>query len=163
MTDAAQAVVWAARYEPFGAVSSITGAAALNARFPGQWFQIEDGLAYNWHRTYDPMAGRYTQPDPLGFVDGPSVYGYAGQSPLMSEDPIGLAAVTGPTSKPPNKAQQCSRSDNMSMCLPLYTMCVGGNGNRRLLRGGKRCGDCFDICILDGYWPFQYCSTALTP
>ncbi|MGE0056065.1 MAG: RHS repeat-associated core domain-containing protein [Hyphomicrobium sp.] len=30
-----------------------------------------------WHRHYDPTIGRYTQPDPLGFVDGPSVYAYA--------------------------------------------------------------------------------------
>ncbi|MGL4405870.1 MAG: RHS repeat-associated core domain-containing protein, partial [Notoacmeibacter sp.] len=52
-----------------------------NTRLPGQWFQIEDGLAYNWHRTYDPTIGRYTQADPLGFVDGPSVYAYGGSSP----------------------------------------------------------------------------------
>ena len=83
-------MVWSARYEPFGAVSLITGAAALNARFPGQWFQIEDGLAYNWHRTYDPTLGRYSQADPLGFVSGPSVYGYAGQSPQMRIDRLGL-------------------------------------------------------------------------
>ncbi|MEQ1713050.1 MAG: RHS repeat-associated core domain-containing protein, partial [Hyphomicrobium sp.] len=41
----------------------------LNARFPGQWFQVESGLHYNWHRHYDPTIGRYTQPDPLVFVD----------------------------------------------------------------------------------------------
>jgi RHS repeat-associated protein len=58
-------------------------------RFPGQYYQLEDGLAYNWHRSYDASLGRYTQPDPLGFVDGPSVYEYAGQSPLMMVDPTG--------------------------------------------------------------------------
>jgi RHS repeat-associated protein len=30
--------------------------------------QLEAGLHYNWHRHYDPSLGRYTQPDPLGFV-----------------------------------------------------------------------------------------------
>jgi len=46
-------------------------------------------LHYNWHRHYDPSLGRYTQPDPLVFVDGPSVYGYAGGSPLRNVDPTG--------------------------------------------------------------------------
>ena len=61
-----------------------------NLRFPGQYFLIESGLSYNWHRFYDPATGRYTQPDPLRFVDGPSVYGYAGASLMMLVDPWGL-------------------------------------------------------------------------
>ena len=65
MTDASKNVVWKALYEPFGAVSSITGAAANAMRFPGQWFQLEAGLHYNWWRRYDPTLGRYTQADPL--------------------------------------------------------------------------------------------------
>ena len=65
MTDAAKAVVWKAVYEPFGTVYSTTGAAAQNMRFPGQWFQIESNLAYNWHRHYDATLGRYISADPL--------------------------------------------------------------------------------------------------
>lgn len=80
MTDAAKAQVWQAVWKPFGEAQSITGPAALDTRFPGQWFQIESGLHYNWHRHYDPTTGRYTQPDPLGFVDGPGMYGYVGGS-----------------------------------------------------------------------------------
>jgi len=91
MTDASKTAVWNASYRPFGEVHSITGSASNNLRFPGQYFLIESGLAYNWHRHYDPTLGRYTQPDPLGFVDGPSVYAYASLSPLMLVDPTGLA------------------------------------------------------------------------
>jgi RHS repeat-associated protein len=91
MTNAARAAVWDAVWLPWGAAHSITGTASLNARFPGQWFQSESGLHYNWHRQYDPSLGRYTQPDPLGFVDGPSVYGYAGARPQMVTDFSGLA------------------------------------------------------------------------
>jgi RHS repeat-associated protein len=75
-------------------VQSMTGAVAQNLRFPGQYFQLETGLAYNWHRTYDPVTGRYTQPDPLRFVDGPSVYAYVGNSPLMNSDVTGLVQFT---------------------------------------------------------------------
>ena len=69
------------------------------ARFPGQWFQSETGLHQNWMRDYDPTTGRYIQADPLGLVDGASVYGYARQSPGRYVDPSGefipLAVVVG--------------------------------------------------------------------
>ena len=89
MTDGSKAAVWSAVWSPWGAAQSITGSATLNARFPGQWFQVEAGLHYNWHRHYDPTLVRYTQPDPLGFVDGPSVYGYVRGGPLTYVDPDG--------------------------------------------------------------------------
>jgi RHS repeat-associated protein len=100
MTNASKATVWQASYKPWGEVQSITGTTTQNLRFPGQVFQIETGLAYNWHRHYDPVTGRYTQPDPLGFVDGPSVYAYAGNSPFMNVDPKGLAAFVNNTNRP---------------------------------------------------------------
>ena len=93
MTDGSEAVVWDAVYNPFGDVNAITGSAANNLRFPGQYFLIEAGLHYNWHRHYDPTLGRYTQTDPLGFVDGPSIYGYAESSTLLNTDPTGLEYV----------------------------------------------------------------------
>jgi RHS repeat-associated protein len=89
MTDGSQAVVWDAVYRPFGEIVSITGSASNNLRFPGQYFLIESGLHYNWHRHYDPTTGRYLQPDPMGFVDGPSLYAYAKSSPSMKIDPDG--------------------------------------------------------------------------
>ena len=93
MTDSTKAKVWEASYLPFGGVNTITGSAALNARFPGQWFQLESGLHYNWHRHYDATIARYTQPDPLGFIDGPSVYAYVTNSPQMFVDPEGLKGL----------------------------------------------------------------------
>ena len=100
MTDAAKVSVWAATWLPFGAPHSITGTLTENLRFPGQWFQLEAGLHYNWHRHYDPSLGRYTQPDPLGFVDGASLYAYALSNPQGLVDPEGLAG-RGPK-LPPN-------------------------------------------------------------
>ena len=49
----------------------------------------QSALHYNWHRHYDPTLGRYTQTDPLGFVDGPSVFGYVRGSPAVLTDPTG--------------------------------------------------------------------------
>ncbi|GJD99630.1 RHS repeat-associated core domain-containing protein [Methylobacterium isbiliense] len=76
MTDATQAVKWRAAYEPFGTVASVTGPAALQMRFPGQWFQLEAGLAYNWNRHYDATIGRYTQADPFGLSQGPQLVSF---------------------------------------------------------------------------------------
>lgn len=69
-------------------VDSSTGA-PINLRFPGQWFSDESDLNQNWMRDYDPTLGRYIQADPLGLVDGASVYGYARQSPNRYTDPTG--------------------------------------------------------------------------
>jgi RHS repeat-associated protein len=105
MTDASKAVVWDALYRPFGEAHSITGSAANNLRFPGQYFLIEAGLHYNWHRHYDPTLGRYTQPDPLEFVDGPSMYAYVGSAPIATIDPEGLASIWDKYSRPFSAAE----------------------------------------------------------
>ncbi len=62
---------------------------AMHCRAAGQWFQSESGLHQNWMRDYDPTTGRYMQADPLGLVDGASVYGYALQNPGRYVDPRG--------------------------------------------------------------------------
>ena len=91
MTDGTKSTLWQASWKPWGEIQSLSGTQNLNQRFPGQYYQIETGLHYNWHRNYDPVTGRYTQPDPLRFVDGPSVYAYARNSPWMKTDREGLA------------------------------------------------------------------------
>ena len=107
LTDASRATVWAAAYDPFGQPWQITGAVEQNLRFPGQYFLLESGLSYNWHRIYDASTGRYTQPDPLRFVDGPSVYGYAGASPMMRVDPTGLQVPPSWVDPPSNLPPMC--------------------------------------------------------
>ena len=46
-------------------------------------------------RDYDPTTGRYIQADPLGLVDGASVYGYARQNPGRYVDPRGEFGIPG--------------------------------------------------------------------
>jgi RHS repeat-associated protein len=94
-TNSSGVKVWTATYMPFGGVHVSTGTLPPN-RFPGQWFQSESGLHQNWMRDYDPTTGRYLQADPLGLVDGASVYGYVGQNPGRSADPTGEFAWTWP-------------------------------------------------------------------
>ena len=56
-------------------------------------FELEVGLHDGWRRHYDPSLGRYTQPDPLSFVDGPSVYAYVGNDPQAGVDFEGLNRI----------------------------------------------------------------------
>lgn len=91
-TDMSGAKVWEASYLPFGGVYVSSGANS-DLRFPGQWFQSEAGLHQNWMRDYDPTTGRYMQADPLGLVDGASVYGYVLQNPGRYIDPRGEQSI----------------------------------------------------------------------
>ncbi|MEP6019201.1 MAG: RHS repeat-associated core domain-containing protein [Paracoccaceae bacterium] len=92
--DANGVKVWEASYLPFGGVH-VASTDAINLRFPGQWFHAEPGLHQNWMRDYDPTTGRYMQADPLGLVDGASVYGYALQNPGRYVDPTGEFSLPG--------------------------------------------------------------------
>jgi RHS repeat-associated protein len=114
MTDAAKATVWQATWTPWGDIHQLSGSLTQNLRYPGQYFQIETGLHYNHHRHYDPVTGRYTQPDPLRFVDGPSVYAYVKSSPMMLVDRFGL--VASPNDLPHSRIPP-SASGNSQMCM----------------------------------------------
>jgi len=54
----------------------------LPLRQPGQYFDKETALHYNYFRDYDPSIGRYAESDPIGLRGGLNSYGYARASPL---------------------------------------------------------------------------------
>ncbi len=61
-------------------------------RFPGQYYDTETGLHYNWHRYYDPEVGRYVSADPIGFYGGDlNLYAYVWGNPVYWVDTEGLA------------------------------------------------------------------------
>jgi RHS repeat-associated protein len=91
MTAVNGAVVWGAQYEAFGK-ASVDGSSTIinNLRFPGQYFDQETGLHYNFHRYYDPVSGRYFRVDPVGFEGGINVFNYVRGNPINFIDKLGL-------------------------------------------------------------------------
>lgn len=75
-------------------------------RFPGQYFDVETGLHYNWNRYYEP-GEKYISEDPIGLDGGLNVFMYVKGDPLNWIDPWGLKVdniIITKTSDPVNYA-----------------------------------------------------------
>lgn len=59
-------------------------------RFSSKRVDQETSWLFFGRRYYDPRIGRWTTPDPLHFEDGPNLYSYVQNRPLMFIDPKGL-------------------------------------------------------------------------
>jgi len=115
LTDKAGQIVWSAQYDEFGAAqiastggTSSTSSVVCNLRFPGQYFDTETGLHYNFHRYYDPALGRYITEDPIR--DGLNWYAYAGSNPGNNIDPEGLATYLYLIGQPLSPEQKAGMS-----------------------------------------------------
>jgi RHS repeat-associated protein len=96
MTNTVGDVVWSSKQTPFGQMLTDSDPDGdgqhvnLNFRFPGQYFDKETGLYYNYFRYYDPELGRYITSDPIGLAGGINTYAYVGGNPLNWTDIFGL-------------------------------------------------------------------------
>jgi len=89
------ALRWSWESDPFGAEvpnenPASLGAFQYNLRFPGQLYDSQAGLSYNYFRDYDPAIGRYVESDPIGLAGGLNTFAYAYDNPLGYVDPYGL-------------------------------------------------------------------------
>ncbi|WP_411090554.1 RHS repeat-associated core domain-containing protein [Streptomyces sp. 049-1] len=91
LIDEGGAVAWRSRATLWGGTAWNRDATAYTPlRFPGQYFDPETGLHYNFQRYYDPETARYFSPDPLGLEPAPNPFLYVA-NPLQGCDPLGLA------------------------------------------------------------------------
>ncbi len=98
LTDDDGDVVWEASYKAWGEARGVIARASKAAgivpgnplQFQGQQVDAETGLAYNRHRYYDPVNGRFISKDPIGLAGGVNDYQYA-PNPVSWVDPSGLS------------------------------------------------------------------------
>jgi RHS repeat-associated protein len=93
-TTAADTLMWKWDYfannSAFGENTPSPQTITFNLRFPGQYFDSETGLNYNYFRDYEAGTGRYVESDPIGLKGGVSTYGYVLGQPLRYIDTTGL-------------------------------------------------------------------------
>ncbi|MEU0964922.1 RHS repeat-associated core domain-containing protein [Streptomyces sp. NPDC005917] len=96
LVDEEGRIAWHTRSTLWGVTAWSGGSSAYTAlRFPGQYYDPESGLHYNFHRYYDPETARYLSPDPLGLGPSPNPFLYF-LDPLLSADPYGLYEIGKP-------------------------------------------------------------------
>ncbi|MFF8654103.1 DUF6531 domain-containing protein [Streptomyces huasconensis] len=91
LLDESGNIAWRARSTLWGTTSWTANSTTYTPlRFPGQYFDPETGLHYNYFRHYDPETARYLTPDPLGLAPAPNPTTYV-HNPLTWVDYLGLA------------------------------------------------------------------------
>ncbi|HPD32401.1 MAG TPA: RHS repeat-associated core domain-containing protein [Phycisphaerae bacterium] len=98
LTNATGNVAERYRYDPYGMTRIYNAGGALLPTsaygnpyaFTGQRYDAAVVLYHFWFRTYSPSLGRWHQRDPIGYIDGMSLYQYLVSGPLNGTDPLGL-------------------------------------------------------------------------
>jgi RHS repeat-associated protein len=156
-TNGVGTLVWKWDGEPFGLTAPNEDPDAdgsptiVNLRFPGQYFDAESGLLYNWNRYYDPKIGRYITSDPIGLAGGLNTYAYVDGNPLRFIDPFGLTSVfRGPRNefsdrRPPG--DQCEKAVwlggyiiRWEPCDPCFSPSGGSSGQPGNPNSGNNSG-----------------------
>ncbi|MFF9675144.1 putative T7SS-secreted protein [Streptomyces eurythermus] len=84
-------IAWHTRSTLWGTTAWSTNSTTYTPlRFPGQYYDPETGLHYNYFRTYDPETARYLTPDPLGLTPAANPVTYV-HNPHAWADPLGLS------------------------------------------------------------------------
>ncbi len=77
-------------YDEYGRTQVSNNSWQARFAYTGQRYFGGFGLYHYKSRMYDPKAGRFLQPDPIGYGGGMNMYAYVGGDPVNFTDPMGL-------------------------------------------------------------------------
>ncbi len=78
------------RYDAFGNCYAATGPFTPRYTFSTKEYLLDAKLYLYAYRVYDPIAGRWTQRDPIDYQDSPNLYQFCGNNALNFIDALGL-------------------------------------------------------------------------
>jgi RHS repeat-associated protein len=134
LTDQNKDVVWSMECSPFMEFCIEEGDVFQPLRFPGQYYDEETGLHYNWSRFYKPDWGRYIEVDPIGQLGYLNVYLYVSNNPISNVDNKGVGVVQSIYGCANNIAKGLNSSPSTRWWNDKFKHCVGSY----LIR--KECG-----------------------
>jgi RHS repeat-associated protein len=94
LTSADGTKVWQVFSEAFGRSNVSFSDMENNIRFPGQYYDVEIDVVYNYYRYYNYDSGRYIESDPIGIRGGINFFSYTSNKPTSMVDRLGLAACS---------------------------------------------------------------------
>ncbi|MBL1287320.1 RHS repeat protein [Streptomyces sp. For3] len=118
-------------------------------RFPGQYFDPETGLHYNYFRHYDPTTARYLTADPLGLEASPNPVAYV-RNPHAWIDPLGLAPCPYMDVYPSGKGIVAELDSQGIMSLVIEKGPDTPRGSAMFDNAIRNFGD--DVQGVKGYW-----------
>ncbi len=81
------------QYDAFGNVVTNTGSFLPTYTFSTKEFLSNAEVYLYQRRVYDPIAGRWTQRDPINYQDSVNLYNFCGNNPIIIVDEWGLKRV----------------------------------------------------------------------
>jgi len=162
MTDESKTPIKTYAYDAFGRIRFETGELVMNRwTYTGrEALGDSEGLYYYRWRVMDPNTGRFTSEDPLGFVDGPGLYGYVLNNPLRFSDFWGLYVQGKPIPVPPHYDTIVCKGGNLEIQLgetpkgDSDEKCTREHEQQHIEDWKKRYGPNLCHGIADGYCPY---------
>ncbi|HTB81290.1 MAG TPA: RHS repeat-associated core domain-containing protein [Opitutaceae bacterium] len=90
LTDSTGAIRARYDYTPYGLRTKLSGDLDSDFGFDGMYYHSASGLYFTLHRAYDPVLGRWTQPDPAGEAGGINLFQFVRNDPINLTDLLGL-------------------------------------------------------------------------